>query len=99
MSNTTKIAAPIKCHEITDNGLVYKYELIMHELRIDEANKSICYSISAELFSKDGERISRAETAAVFFSEEKAMRFFEKSADNLATPSNLPYVLEDAITI
>ena len=38
-----------------------------------------------------------AEARDVFASEEKATAFFEKIVDNLATPINLPYIIEDEL--
>ena len=97
MSNNLKaIDTAIRREQRINDGFVYNYELIMHKSKAEEA---VRYSMSAELLREDGAVITRAQTGAVFLSEEKAIRFFEKAKDNLATPKNLPYLLEDSIVI
>jgi hypothetical protein len=56
------------------------------------------YSVGVELVRADGTS-SFAEIRDVFASLDKANRFLDKLARNLATPIDLPYVLEDEMEI
>lgn len=54
------------------------------------------YSIEIRMTDKYGKHTS-AELNDVFSESRKAFRFFDKLVKNLATPIDLPYVLEDEI--
>ena len=54
------------------------------------------YSVEIRMTDKSGKHTS-AELDDVFSESKKAFRFFDKLVKNLATPIDLPYVLEDEI--
>ena len=56
------------------------------------------YSVRVEMVRGDGTS-SAAEIKDVFASLDKANRFVDKLARNLATPIDLPYVLEDEMEL
>ncbi|MBE6644035.1 MAG: hypothetical protein E7612_01495 [Ruminococcaceae bacterium] len=93
----TKIT--VKEEKRYNDGLVYKYKLLMHFGK-SVANFSLpMYSVSVELLQSDGEIITNAEINDIFSSEEKAFAFFAKIVDNLVTPIDLQFVFEDMLTI
>lgn len=71
-------------------GNEYKYELIQSEADIP------LYSIKIELKMITGS-ITKAESHGLIFDEGEAKMFFELLVDNLVTPINLPYVIEDEL--
>ena len=54
------------------------------------------YSVSAEMIF--GRRRSFYRTGRLFTNERLARRFFDKISKNLATPIDLPYIVEDDLT-
>jgi hypothetical protein len=52
------------------------------------------YSVEIEMTDKEG-NVTRARTRDLFADVGKAISFFKKLYENLATPLNLPYILED----
>ena len=89
----------IKKEERAADGLVYKYELVMRRSDKVASYALPLYSISVELSRENGEVITGTQMSEVFSNERKALDFFAKIVDNLATPIDLPYVLEDMLTI
>lgn len=77
------------------DGYEYVYELIMNESRQLVSFKLPLYSISVRM-SRDGESLTYAKADEIFSNEEKAISFFNRIVENLATPIDLAYVLEDA---
>ena len=80
-----------------DNGIEYKYKLLMKESSHVASYGIPLYSISVEMIQRDG-NITNAKTGEVFANIEKAINFFEKLVNNRATPSDLPYVTEDELS-
>lgn len=72
-------------------GNEYKYELIIHKSEMPPL-----YSIKIELTMKNGKH-TKAETHELPLDEKDAISFFEKLVDNLATPINLPYIIDDEL--
>lgn len=74
----------------------YTYLLIKRESELVSSFRLPLYSIRIELTDASGET-SHCEVSNVFANETKALNFFCGLVDNLATPMNLPYVIEDAL--
>ena len=80
---------------VENEDVLYKYELLMNE-RQHGVNCARLYFMSVEMKFADGS-VTYAETGEVFADVGKAIAFFDRMVENLATPINLPYVLEDEI--
>ena len=78
------------------DGIFYKYELMMRESLDTSSYKIPLYAVSVEMKRESGET-TNANTSDLFADVGKAIVFFEKIVDNLATPLNLPYIVEDEI--
>ena len=72
------------------DGATYTYSLVMSESNKVASYKLPLYSIEIEMTDSSGEI-----TRALFADVGKAMSFFKKLSENLATPLNLPYIVED----
>lgn len=83
----------IRREHVEGDGALYKYELHMRE-RIRGASSGTVYIISAEMTLEDGST-TYAETGEIFFDVGKAIAFFDRMVKNLATPIDLPYIVED----
>ena len=78
------------------DGARYCYTLIMSESNKVASYKLPLYSIEIEMTDKDG-KVTNAKTKEIFADVGKAISFFRKLSENLATPLNLLYILEDEI--
>ena len=78
-----------------DNGIIYRYVLFCEKSEKVASFSIPLYSIEVSM-TKDGELTSNV-AKELFADIGKAVAFFEKLADNLATPIDLPYVIEDRI--
>ena len=76
------------------DGAVYQYSLIMSESNKVASYKLPLYSIEINMVDADG-NVTNARTKDLFADVGKALSFFRKLCDNLATPLNLPYIIED----
>ena len=76
------------------DGAQYCYKLVMSESNKVASFKIPLYSIEIEMTDIDGNNTS-ARTCELFADVGKAISFFKKLYENLATPLNLPYILED----
>lgn len=79
----------------TDNGIIYRYVLFSSKSEQVASFNIPLYSIEVSM-TKDGE-LTKSVAKELFADVGKAISFFEKLADNLATPIDLPYVIEDRI--
>ena len=76
------------------DGAKYTYTLIMSESNKVASFKIPLYSVEIEMVDSDGNMTS-ARTRELFADVGKAISFYKKLCENLATPLNLPYILED----
>lgn len=76
------------------DGSHYRYALTVSESNKVASYKLPLYSIEIEMTTPDGKR-TYARTRELFADVGKALSFFKKLTDNLATPLNLPYIVED----
>ena len=88
----------IKTEERVCDGISYKYVLKKRESRRVASYKMPLYSVEVEMKSSDG-RINSKNSSDLFSDIGKAVVFFEMLVDNLATPIDLPYILEDEFLI
>ena len=78
------------------DGNYYVYELMVREgARTADFGLSL-YSIRISMTDKSG-LCSQREATDVFTNPERAIEFFNKLVNNLATPIDLVYVIEDEI--
>lgn len=75
-------------------GAIYRYSLIVSESNKVASYKLPLYSIEIVMTDADG-NTTCARTRDLFADVGKAISFFKKLSENLATPLNLPYILED----
>ena len=94
MSKTLMRDTVIKREIKEADGALYRYSLIMSESNKVASYKIPLYSIEIEMTDEDGNK-THARTRELFADVGKALSFFKKLADNLATPLNLPYIIED----
>lgn len=99
MGKTAKeIERTVRVSEVASGGAHYKYTLIVKESRRVASFRLPLYSVRIEMRTADG-RLTEAQTGDIFADLGKAVVFYERLVDNLATPINLAYILEDAITL
>lgn len=94
MTNYTKFGNIIRREERRDEFNYYTYELSVRS-GTDTANFRLpLYSIRIGMTDAHGNERERCVQDA-FASLDAAVRFYEKLVKNLATPIDLPFVLED----
>ena len=84
----------IRREERIDEENRYLYELIMRRGDSVACWRMPLYSIRVNMTDAHGNE-GTADAKDIFSDEDKALSFFEKLVRNLATPIDLPYVLED----
>lgn len=87
----------IRCEFRSKDGIDYSYKLMLSRSKSVASYGISLYSVSVEM--KNNESSSLHKTGGLFSDKEKAVRFFERLVDNLATPSNLPYIIEDELSV
>ena len=94
MSKTIVKDTVIKREVKEADGARYCYTLIMNESNKVASYKLPLYSIEIEMTDAEG-NVTNAKTKEIFADVGKAISFFRKLSENLATPLNLLYILED----
>ena len=84
----------IKEDKIEAEGMLYEYKLFVRESDRVASFRIKLYSIKVKLTDRGGCE-TEAELNDVFSDIGKAGVFYDKLVDNLATPLNLHYILED----
>ena len=87
----------IRREERTDDKNRYLYELTMRKGNTVACWRMPLYSIRVNMTDAFGNE-GVADATDAFANEDKALDFFEKLVRNLATPIDLPYILEDEMT-
>ena len=91
----TKISDKVIRKEVCeDKGATYSYTLVMSESNKVASFKMPLYSVAIEMTDADG-NVTHARTRELFADVGKALSFFKKLYENLATPLNLAYIVED----
>ena len=98
MQNEMRDYCVIRREERREDRHSYLYELLMREGENVACWRMPLYSIRINMTDAYGNE-GRADAHDLFTDEEKAISFFEKLVRNLATPIDLPYVLEDEMEI
>ena len=88
----------LRNNKVTSDGFEYVYTLFENESDKVASYRLSLYSIKIEMTDSDG-KYSYAEVNDVFCDVGKAILFYEMLIKNLATPIDLPYILEDKISI
>ena len=78
------------------DGNEYLYELSMLESSMVASYGLPLYSINVQLTMHSGEKTA-ATVKEKFADAGQAICFFERLVDNLATPIDLPYIVEDEL--
>lgn len=94
MRRSPVVGKIIKKELCEKDGATYSYSLIMNESNNVASYRLPLYSVAIEMVDQDGKK-TNAESHDLFADVGKALVFFRKLVDNLATPLNLPYILED----
>ncbi len=94
MGKTVITDTVIKREVRESEGARYCYSLIVSESNKVASFKLPLYSVEIEMTDADG-AVTSARTREIFADVGKAIAFFRKLCENLATPLNLPYILED----
>ena len=92
--NKSNLNSVIRNERVVSEGATYEYTLIASESSKVASYKLPLYSIAIEMTDEDGKK-TNAHSPDLFADVGKALVFFRKLVDNLATPLNLPYILED----
>ena len=96
MQQFHKLSNLIKSKNITHNGIEYIYELKSFEGGEVASFGIVLYEICVRLIKNSISSFYR--TGGLFTDFEKAIRFFDFLCDNLATPQNIPYIIEDCFS-
>ena len=81
------------------DGITYKYSLIESTNLQISCYKIPLYSVRIEMLIHENESFSENESVALFSDLNKATDFYYKLVSNLATPMNLPYIIEDELSV
>lgn len=98
MKRKTETINKLRENTVESDGSKYKYSLMVREIRRHFAPKLPSYSVRIEMVSPSGNQ-TFAESGFIFVDIGKAIVFYEKLIEHLCTPLDLPYVLNDSITI
>ncbi len=93
-----KCEKTIRKEERRADGYFYSYELIERKGRNMADFGMRLYSIRVNMTDDSG-NVRMGEAKDVFSSKRKACEFFDRIVDNLATPIDLKYIVEDEITV
>lgn len=96
MSKITKLKerTAIREESASADGATYTYTLFSKPgSRVIDYGLTL-YSVEIRMTDKDG-KYTEASLEDIFSDFRKALRFFERLVKNLATPIDLPYILED----
>ena len=96
MSVDDNFSKIIKTERSVHNRIVYKYELRSFESKNVASFGIVLYEICVEMKIKDSVTFYR--TGGIFSDIERALMFFDMIRKNLATPYDLPYIIEDCFS-
>ncbi len=77
------------------DGFEYKYSLTLSDGKQVASYGIPLYSVTVEMKAKTDESKTKSDVQDLFSDFNKATGFFDKIVDNLATPIDLPYIIED----
>lgn len=96
MRHYSDICDAIKVKRTTSENVSYEYVLKEYEGHENASFEITLYEICVRLV-KNGE-VSFYKTGGLFSALGKAMAFLEYLYKHLATPQNLPYIIDDAFS-
>lgn len=97
MKKTDKSSEIIREETRSHDGLIYRYRLIRTKSLKVASYQMPLYSIEVHLTNCG--TTTENSLCEVFSDLGKAVVFFDKLVENLATPIDLPYILEDKISL
>lgn len=97
MSKSNILDKIIRREERNDEFYAYSYELIMREGNATACFRMPLYSIRINMTDPTGYEKS-ADARDIFADKQKAFDFFDRIVDNLATPIDLAYIVEDELS-
>ena len=97
MKKTESKPTVIKDETRTCDGITYRYLLTENKSRRVASYLMPLYSIKVEM--DEGGNVSESEIKDIFADIGKALTFYDGLVENLATPIDLPYILEDKISL
>ena len=86
----------LRTDEIQTSDATYKYSLAVSESESVASYRLPLYSVAIEMTRADGYH-TEARTGDLFADVGKAVVFYERMVEHLATPIGLPYIVEDEI--
>ncbi len=95
-NNITLLRSVIRNEERKTEDAIYEYTLTVSESKRVSTFRLPLYSIRIKMIKSDGS-ITEATSGEAFADFGKAVVFFERLVENLATPLNLPYIIEDEV--
>lgn len=87
----------LRVNDVKTEDASYKYTLCVTKSDRVASYRLPLYSIRIEMWTSDG-YYTEARTGDIFSDLGKAVVFYERMVENLATPINLAYIVEDTIT-
>ena len=96
MNPLCEIPCIIKRKSFACDECVYEYELRSFEGRDVASFGIVLYEIYSKLTTNEG--TSFYKTGGLFSSLEKAIAFFDFLSENLASPTSIPYIVEDSFS-
>ena len=84
----------IKSERVIADGAEYEYTLFVRESARVASYRIPLYSVTVKMTDRDGKETFK-EAKDAFSDVGKALVFFERIVEYIATPLNLPYILED----
>ena len=84
----------IRTDTVTENGARYVYSLTQRESQSVASYRIPLYSVHIELTDREGNR-TEASVNDAFSDVGRAIVFYDRLREHLATPINLPYIFED----
>ena len=96
MTTHTENTSIIRTETVMNDQTTYTYKLIRHTEKEKSSFSIELYEICVEM--KEGENHIFYKTGGIFTSIDKAMTFLTKLKENMATPRNIPYILEDSLS-
>ena len=86
----------IRDEQVTKDGCYYRYKLMMTKSSKVASYRIPLYSIEIEMKDSFGE-LTECSVDNIFADLGKAVVFYDRMIRNLATPIDLPYIVEDEI--
>ena len=80
---------------VEKDGFEYKYELTLSKGQGVASYGVPLYSISIEMLKIDTDELTRNGAVNLFSDFDIASDFFDRMIEGLATPIDLPYIIED----